>query len=406
MTNNRKKNHFTDPPHEAQKFHFKSSNNKTSNNGDKTMRTIKTTIALLTLISTTACDEKETQGASTTNASIETIVDSRDKKTYKTVKIGEQTWLAEDLKFAKGGGCADIANCKNGWLYDWATAMALPSKCNKIGSVEDIASCKINTPHRGICPEGYHIPTAAELGELLHYTGDNHENLIAKNGWKSSCSGEPKSGTDKYGFSALPMGMGGDYVINRWLSADETECDRGDDNPLNHTFYMEINYFNCADGDDIGDKGSYFSVRCVKDDNSKPKPIDYSFALQTHFPKGTLGESGKTRPIEMFFQKVSKNGNLYAVNGKSKTKAAEDAFNGTLQMYSSLNYDMGKISCSSGENKIAGGYKLEEKKSKTSGYFNGTFTACEKNGKLSKAKFDGYWTKHSNGEATPCNFTL
>jgi len=129
---------------------------------------------------------------------------------------------------------------------------------------------------------------------------------------------------------------------------------------------------------------------------------DYSSALQTHFSKGTLGATGKTRPIEMFFQSVSKNGNSYSIKGKSKTKATEDAFNGSL----SISSEETGGSCGGGEKEIKGTYDLNENESKTSGHFVGDFTACENNGKLSKANFVGNWVKHSNGNKTPCEFEL
>ncbi|MDR2595586.1 MAG: hypothetical protein LBC87_12525 [Fibromonadaceae bacterium] len=129
---------------------------------------------------------------------------------------------------------------------------------------------------------------------------------------------------------------------------------------------------------------------------------DYSSALQTHYSKGTLGATGKTRPIEMFFQSVSKNGNSYSIKGKSKTKAAEDAFNGSL----SISSEETGGSCGGGEKEIKGTYDLNENESKTSGHFVGNFTACENNGKLSKANFVGNWVKHSNGNKTPCEFEL
>jgi uncharacterized protein (TIGR02145 family) len=161
---------------------------------------------------------------------------------------------------------------------------------------------------------------------------------------------------------------------------------------------------------DQGESGPYMREHLAKVKKLKKQPAaagtNYSSALQTHFAKGTLGESGKTRPIEMFFQKVSKNGKIYDINGKSKTKAAEDTFSGTLGVSSDVNYINIEISCGSGEKKIGGDYRLEEKKSKTSGYFSGEFSACEKSGKFSKAKFEGSWIKHSNGEATPCSFGL
>jgi uncharacterized protein (TIGR02145 family) len=127
---------------------------------------------------------------------------------------------------------------------------------------------------------------------------------------------------------------------------------------------------------------------------------DYSPALQTHFAKGTLGESGKTRPIEMFFQNVFKSGNVYSISGKSKTNAAEDIFAGTL----SISGITAGGSCPSGETEIKGSYDLNEKESKTSGSFKGTFTACEKSGKLTKASFKGNWVKHATGDKTPCDF--
>jgi len=129
---------------------------------------------------------------------------------------------------------------------------------------------------------------------------------------------------------------------------------------------------------------------------------DYSSALQTHYSKGTLGATGKTRPIEMFFQSVSKNGDSYSIKGKSKTKAAEDAFNGSL----SISSETTGGSCGGGEKEIKGTYDLNENESKTSGHFVGDFTACENNGKLSKANFVGNWVKHSNGNKTPCEFEL
>ena len=129
---------------------------------------------------------------------------------------------------------------------------------------------------------------------------------------------------------------------------------------------------------------------------------DYSAALQTHFSKGTLGESSKSRPIEMFFQSVSKNGNSYSISGKSKTKSAEDTFSGTLTVSS----ETAGASCASGETEIKGAYDLSEAESKTSGHFVGSFTACESGGKLSKASFKGNWIKHANNKETPCGFEL
>jgi hypothetical protein len=156
-----------------------------------------------------------------------------------------------------------------------------------------------------------------------------------------------------------------------------------------------ITYFKYRSGTSIKESE-------VKAAPPPPTPANYSPALQTHYPKGTLGEAGKTRPVEMFFQKVLKNENSYVIVGKSKTKAAEDSFSGTLSVSSSKTGG----TCPSGETEIKGSYDLNEKKSNTSGRFAGSFTACEKSGKLSKASFKGHWIKHSNGSKTPCDFGI
>jgi len=126
--------------------------------------------------------------------------------------------------------------------------------------------------------------------------------------------------------------------------------------------------------------------------------VDYSFALQTDFPNGSLGEN--KRPIEVFFQSVSKNGDSYTINGYTKTKAAQDVFSGTLTVKSEAKGG----SCEDGETELKGSYSLNEKESKTSGRFAGNFVACENSGSLSSANFDGKWIKHSNNSETPCSW--
>ncbi|MCD6331747.1 MAG: PKD domain-containing protein [Bacteroidales bacterium] len=86
------------------------------------------------------------------------IINQRDGQYYGTVKIGNQWWMAENLN-EPGGFC--YGNRSNycdsyGSLYKWQTAMN--------GSTKEKA--------RGLCPEGWHIPTVKEWEELINYFGN------------------------------------------------------------------------------------------------------------------------------------------------------------------------------------------------------------------------------------------
>jgi len=201
--------------------------------------------------------------------------------TYKTVKIGSQTWFQRNLNYAvEGSKCgngsilsdANTATCDTyGRLYDWATAMALPSKCNSTLSTSD-ADCAITTlNHRGICPSGWHIPSGADWNVLMKVASpscsDNSncagagKKLKATSGWDSD-----GNGTDDFGFAALPGGYGtsgGGYFFNAgsdggyWWSASEDDANRA---------YFRNMYYNYENVNwDYDYKSNLFGIRCVKD---------------------------------------------------------------------------------------------------------------------------------------------
>jgi len=121
---------------------------KKQRTGRVSLPTIATALGLAITLTFTACEEKKKQdGATATEAATtmqepaaaetasgSTLTDPRDNKTYKTVKIGEQVWMAENLNYeAKGSTCYDNKpdNCqKYGRLYDWETAKTVcPTGC-------------------------------------------------------------------------------------------------------------------------------------------------------------------------------------------------------------------------------------------------------------------------------------
>jgi len=170
-----------------------------------------------------------------------TFTDPRDNKTYKTVKIISQTWMAENLNYAASGSkCNDNnpENCKKyGRLYDWYVAME-------------------------VCPSGWHLPSNAEWDVLMAAVNGEEvagKKLKAKSGWNNSYEGKSGNGTDQYGFSALPGGYSysdGSFddvgYYGRWWSASGA--------------YRRIYYDDDFAGLGYGSMFNLYSVRCLKDD--------------------------------------------------------------------------------------------------------------------------------------------
>ena len=139
-----------------------------------------------------------------------TMTDSRDGKTYKTVKIGSQIWMAENLNFKtkKGSWCYDDneSNCaRYGRLYTWAVAMDSTGNWSTNGKGCGNGSiCNPKTPVRGVCPEGWHLPSKTEWEILFTTVGGKStagSKLKSMSGWD-----DHGNGTDDFGFSALPAG--------------------------------------------------------------------------------------------------------------------------------------------------------------------------------------------------------
>jgi uncharacterized protein (TIGR02145 family) len=173
-----------------------------------------------------------------------TFPDSRDGKSYKWVKIGEQYWMAENLNHnATGSKCYDNleSNCTTyGRLYNWAAA-------------------------KNACPTGWHLPSEAEWTTLTDFVGGSSTagtKLKSASGWNNN-----GNGTDDYGFAALP---GGYYhlsdavflVVGKsgyWWSSTEYNA--------SIAWYQDMDYSYAYVGGSNNDKANFISVRCLKDNN-------------------------------------------------------------------------------------------------------------------------------------------
>ena len=123
---------------------------------------------------------------------------------YKIVQIGNQIWLAENLKFdpllPADYNTLDKGNY--GVLYDWAASMALPYACN--GTNERCPERKGNGLWSAFCPTGFGMPKQSDWEQLINYAGGVAAaggRLKSKTGWSNN-----GNGTDNYGFNAKPGG--------------------------------------------------------------------------------------------------------------------------------------------------------------------------------------------------------
>ena len=202
-----------------------------------------------------------------------------DGQAYRIVKIGTQTWMADNLNagvernvifgWVKDNGiiekfcyAGDANNCKiYGGLYGWREMMNYnPSDDGTVGTT------------RGICPAGWHLPTEKEWLTLINFLGGNQQagGKLKETGivhWKTPNEGA----TNQSGFTALPGGYwdsddpGGDYESNSYgintrgtfwtATAPDIKVNRGS--------HLELNY-NSNSALMTYAVGCY-SVRCVKD---------------------------------------------------------------------------------------------------------------------------------------------
>jgi len=189
--------------------------------------------------------------------------DSRDSKTYKWVKIGDQVWMAENLAYT-GTDLKHITH-NNEWVnntdYDgWCYYENDPTYGNTYGVLYQWEAAK------QACPDGWHLPNDAEWTKLEQFIkSDGHSGsegaaLKALTGWDNG-----GGGTDDYGFSALPGG--------RRLISDGTFHNMGSngywwsstENNSSNAYYRHLSYDDANVNRYDDDKSYGFSVRCVKD---------------------------------------------------------------------------------------------------------------------------------------------
>ena len=206
----------------------------------------------------------------TYNAEKNTLTDTRDGQVYRTVTIGNQIWMAENLNYKTDSSFCynDSAEycAKYGRLYIWDAAM-------------------------DACPDGWHLPDSTEWNTLFSAVGGKstaEEVLKSTSGWVGE-KGEARNGTDNYGFAALPAGFrderGGLFSREGGTAKFWSSTERSSDMATNIILYYYFDVFQASGRHDA------MSVRCLNDDTAVPPSSSSSKPVETSSSSGNSSSS-------------------------------------------------------------------------------------------------------------------
>lgn len=213
------------------------------------------------LIAYTSSCENENDNGKIVYGSVKDI----DGNTYKTVKIGTQLWMAENLKSTQFNDGTDISLATNnyGWdslstpAYTWYNNDSI-SCMNTYGALYNWYT--IDTLN--LCPTGWHIPDTSEWNTLEAFLGGDTLAAAKLKEYGAYHWASPNSGADNVcGFNALPGGylighFSGQSTRADWWSSTEKDTRHSLGRVLySGDFFPERSYL----------KTYGLSVRCIKD---------------------------------------------------------------------------------------------------------------------------------------------
>jgi uncharacterized protein (TIGR02145 family) len=192
----------------------------------------------------------------------------RDNQVYKTVVIGDQVWMAENLSFeTENSYCNENdTDCEiYGRYYTWGAAM--DSATTGCGNG---VKCSAAYPVRGVCPEGWHIPSEDDWAILIAVAGGEDvagKALKSETGWYDISKEPTEGGTDEFGFSLLPSG--GDYtteVFDQAILWTSTEiANENTEYEYRSAKIVDVDYSKDSMRFFPDNKYRRFTVRCLKD---------------------------------------------------------------------------------------------------------------------------------------------
>lgn len=182
------------------------------------------------------------------------LTDARDGRVYRTVKIDDQVWMAENLAFKTESGCSVYEDVNDylkthGYLYTWEAATKA-------------------------CPDGWRLPSMQDWWFLSNFLGGDEQSggklkQTGTTSWESPNTGA----TNSSGFTALASGRNGDQAKEHlaktaffWTNVDDDDA----------TSWCGALYYNRGDLALYPvEKKNGFSVRCLKNSAGTEKAFDF-----------------------------------------------------------------------------------------------------------------------------------
>ena len=230
---------------------------------------------------------EEQPQSSSCHENMGTKTDERDGQIYKTVTIGTQTWMAENLNYeTENSSCynREVKCTKFGRFYTWAAAMDSVGIWGINGKgCGNKATCKPTYPVRGVCPSGWHIPSKAEFDRLVKFVGgktNGGKKLKSTSGWHiyDDVRADGGNGSDDYGFNALSSGFwfvhiddAESYEYNDYVGEETGFWTTDKDKRVREHEFDDLVYIMSLDNwdGDVSIDGAVkyyrYSVRCIKD---------------------------------------------------------------------------------------------------------------------------------------------
>ena len=223
-------------------------------------------------------------------------VSDYDGNIYKTVHIGKQCWMAENLRTKHYSDGTEIPLAREGVSFSVAYRYYPCNESNKVSLygylynweavMHGASSSNLNPSNvQGICPTGWHVPSLAEKEELFKYISGNNmylcnsdssyimKSLASYSGWikteETCCPGNKLSENNKTGFNAMPAGFidrlgfrSFGKVASIWLSTEDPMIK---DHYRPYAEELDVHYSSADDFSSSGEKSGGSSVRCVRD---------------------------------------------------------------------------------------------------------------------------------------------